>query len=130
MTQVPLTVWNQIAHEQPLLSQWALTMFNQPTPEALSQALAKESDWLTSQGHSARVISAYQQILPLLVEHHALTQFITSSEAYSLRTALPEVTTVAEALRLATQEFSLTDSESSELSQLLRKAVHLLVQKS
>jgi hypothetical protein len=92
--------------------------------------LEKESTWLASQGQSWRVIAAYQQVLPLLVEHAAISRYMEQTEAYDLRAALPEVTSVAEAVELMTMEYSLTGTERQELRQLLAKSVRQLLQRS
>ena len=122
MHQVPMPVWNEIAKSQPLSQPWA-TLFRM-TPEQLPQGLAKLVDApAEAQGADNKTVLAYRLVAPLLQESEAISQFLLETQRPNLRASLPEVTSVNQAVILASQEYRLTASQQQKLRQLLTKAL-------
>ena len=120
MYQVAAPILNRIAQTVPMQTSWGRALFSM-TQEALTAELAAQGEALELAGVADRVALAYQEVGPLLAEHQAISRFIATTENSALRASLPEVTTVAEAVTLATQEFDLTPEEASGLAGLLSR---------
>ena len=122
MYQVPMSVWNAIAKSQPLSQPWA-TLFRL-TPETLPAILAELVDKpLEAAGADNRVAMAYRLVAPLLMETEAISSYLEETQQSMLRASLPELTSVNEAVILASMEYPLTPSQQSKLSQLLKQAM-------
>jgi hypothetical protein len=111
MHQVASPIWQAIA---PMMQseRWkALAMLPEserdPKLESLQESL----------GVPPRVAAAFVVIAPLLVENRAISRW--TAESGQLSSALPEVTTVAEAMDLAQAEYRLTAMEHRQLRRLL-----------
>ena len=122
MYQVPLPVWNEIAQSQPLSQPWA-ELFRCETLEQLTAALAKMEKDLENRGVDAKTIRGYLLMAPLLVENEAISTYIEEMGRYDLRSAMPEICSVNEAVILASQEYRLNPSQQARLSKLLTKAL-------
>lgn len=119
MHQVPTSVWNEIAATQHLTHPvWRrlLPLEGMRFLEALDE-LEKRVDEVA---RDARVTRAYCLTAPLLQETRAISRFVEASGAPSLRGALPELTTIHEAVDLATREYSLTRLQRRSLASMLR----------
>lgn len=116
MYQIPATTLNQIAQtvelKYPAMAQLFLMTQEELTAELEAQAMR-----LAARGISNKAILAYQTVMPLLLENAAISRYIVKTG--SSRRTLPEVTTIAEALNLALQEFRMTPPQLRELKQLL-----------
>ena len=122
MQQVPMHVWNEIAQSQPLSEPWA-TLFRLE-PEQLPQKLAELVDKPLAQlGADNRVTLAYRLVAPLLVETEAISSYLVETQQPMLRASMPELTSVNEAVTLASMEYRLTPSQQQKLSQLLKRAL-------
>lgn len=122
MHQVPMRVWNEIAMSQPLSQPW-VRLFR-ATPEQFPAMLDELVDKpLEQQGADNRVILAYRLVAPLLMENEAISAYLEETQQPTLRASLPEVTSVNEAVILASMEYPLTQSQQQKLTQLL--ASHL-----
>lgn len=122
MQQVPMRVWNEIAQSQPLGQPWA-TLFRK-TPEELPQALAELVDKPAEKsGADNRTLLAYRLTAPLLVENEAISAYLQETGQLSMRTSLPELISVSEAVTLASQEYRLKPSQQKKLTQLLSQAM-------
>jgi hypothetical protein len=64
---------------------------------------------------------AVTAILPLLVEHEAITSYILETGERGLRLNLPEISTVKEARELAEKEFNLTAKQSRQVEEKLNQ---------
>lgn len=118
MHQVPADVWNQIAEQQPLATDWAKQVFPMPGDQ-MDVALEREEERL---GNDA-LAAAYLKVMPLLWERTAISNFLKDNP--SLRWALPEVISIAEAVHLAKLDFqSLTEPQLQRLGQMLKKPPH------
>ena len=122
MQQVPMAVWNEIAQSQPLSQPWA-TLFRL-TPEALPQQTLELVDKpAQKQGADNKTVLAYRLVAPLLQENEAISQYLLETQRPSLRTSLPEVISVNQAVILASQEYRLNPSQQAKLTQLLTLAM-------
>lgn len=119
---VPTSVWNAIAESQPLGQPWA-TLFR-ATPETLPGLLEKLVDKpLTAKGADNRVLLAYRLTAPLLTENEAISAYLIESNRQELRSSMPELTSVSEAVTLASREFRLLPSQQTKLRTLLSEAM-------
>ena len=109
MHQAPAATWNKVAR-MGLETTWAARLFPM-APEEMDRALAAEETRLTEAGTPAPVASAFLMVAPLLWEREAIG---------AADVDLPNVVDVAEAVRLASLEFSLTDPQRQQLRQLLQ----------
>ena len=122
MYQVPMRVWNEIAMGQALSEPW-VTLFR-ATPETFPALLDKLVDKpLEKMGVDDRVILAYRLVAPLLMETEAISSYLEETQQSMLRASLPELTSVNEAVILASTEYRLTPSQQSKLKQLLKQAM-------
>ena len=122
MRQLPQAVWNKIA-DQPEMKQEAFKALFKMTPESLDLALDEQAERLTKAGYEDKVILAYQAVAPLLLENRAISAYSLKTDNLALRQALPEITTVAEAVLIAQKEYRLTVKQNQSLQQLLSKTV-------
>ena len=100
MHQVPMRVWNEIAMSHPLSQPW-FQLFR-ATPEQFPAMLDELVDKpLEQQGADNRVILAYRLVAPLLMENEAISAYLEETQQPTLRASLPEVTSVNEAVILA-----------------------------
>ena len=118
MFSVATPIWNEIARTQrPKSSPWGQWMaLDAPS---LTEKLEQQAKELESSGASPRVILSFQTVAPLLHENAAISRYIQAKSNPDLRNALPELTTAAEAISLATAEYSLTQAEQTRLRKLL-----------
>lgn len=86
-------------------------------PDELGEAVDRLHARLVGQGFDAIVATAYLTFAPLYHERHAIRRFTERDPEW--RGYLPEITTAAEACRLASGEFSLPAAAIRELAQLL-----------
>ena len=122
MQQAPMAVWNAIAASQPLSEPWA-TLFRL-TPQELPAALDRLVDKPAEQaGADNRTVLAYRLVAPLLVETEAISAYLEESQQSMLRMSLPELTSVNEAVTLASMEYRLTPYQQRKLTQLLKAAM-------
>ena len=121
MYQVPTPVWNAIAQTQTLKHAPWTTLFSLAPDEQLA-ALADLENQLSDLGADSRTIRGYVLVAPLLLENVAISKYLQATGSLGLRGALPELTTISEAVDLATAEFSLTQSQEERLHQLLTEA--------
>lgn len=122
MHQVPTVVWNEIAKSQPLSEPWA-TLFRMKDEE-LEQGIETLVDKpAEAAGADNRTVLAYRLTAPLLVENEAISSFLQETRQISLRTSLPELNSVNEAVILASMEYRLTRSQQAKLKQLLEQAL-------
>lgn len=122
MHQVPTVVWNEIAKSQPLSEPWA-TLFRMKDEE-LEQGIETLVDKpAEAAGADNRTVLAYRLTAPLLVENEAISSFLQETRQISLRTSLPELNSVNEAVILASMEYRLTRSQQAKLKHLLEQAL-------
>lgn len=120
MHQVPTVVWNEIAKSQPLSEPWA-TLFRMKDEE-LEQGIETMVDAPAEKaGADNRTVLAYRLTAPLLVENAAISAYLEETQQSSLRTSLPELNSVNEAVILASMEYRLTQSQQAKLKNLLAR---------
>ena len=121
MYQAPMQAWNEIAQSQALSQPWA-TLFRM-TPQELPAGLDKLVDQpIEAQGADNRTVLAYRLVAPLLLENVAISDYLGMTNQLSLRASMPELTSVNEAVILASKEYRLTASQQAKLTQLLQQA--------
>ncbi len=122
MHQVPTVVWNEIAKSQPLSEPWAtlFRMKDEELEQGIETLVDKPSE---AAGADNRTVLAYRLTAPLLVENEAISSFLQETRQISLRTSLPELNSVNEAVILASMEYRLTRSQQAKLKQLLEQAL-------
>jgi len=122
MYQVPTAVWNEIAQSQPLSEPWAtlFRMSGEEMPKGIEKLVDAPAE---AAGADNRTVLAYRLTAPLLVENEAISTYLQETQQSSLRTSLPEVTSVNEAVMLASMEYQLTQSQQDKLHQLLVRAL-------
>ena len=117
MYQVATPIWNEIARTQKTRTGWGRLM---EAPE-LQAAIEPVEAGLEALGADARTIRAYLLTAPLLAENVAISRWIEGRGATHLRSSLPELTTVRQAMTLASTEFSLTKTQTQMLDKLLQE---------
>lgn len=118
MYQTPLPIWNEIAKTQELATpQWRRLL--NLDPEAMPSAIKDLETRLEQKGADPRSIRAYLLTAPLLAENEAISRYVEASGNPGLRASLPELTSINEALVLASHEFRLSPSQQSMLRKLL-----------
>lgn len=118
----PQTVWNAIAKGQPLNKPWSI-VFN-IAQEQLQQGLEElVNQPIRATGADEPTLQAYRRVAPLLVEHAAISAYVAQQNDSSLRTALPEITCVGDALMFAAVEYQLTPAQQANLKKLLITAL-------
>jgi len=120
MNQVPHQIWNAILRTTPVATRWAEKLFSL-NGEQLEAELEKQAGKMAAAGYDNKVIVAYQDILPIYLERVAITKYISRTEQHLLRQALPEVTSISEAVYLMFREHRLTKQQADTLTMLLRK---------
>jgi hypothetical protein len=91
-------------------------MFSLSQDEAL-RILEMVGQNLSQKGQPAKVVVSYLSVLPLLVEHAAIQNFVRLNP--QLEQALPEVLNQKEAVRLMSQDQMLSQTEANQLLNLL-----------
>ena len=122
MHQVPTPAWNQIAATQTLRHPEMASLFKAEGIEFLEKVDAMEKQ-VDLQSKDSRVTRAFVLVAPLLFETAAISRFVEMQQTPSLRAGLPELTTISEAVDLATQEFSLTPGQRAKLRGMLKSGL-------
>lgn len=118
MYQTPLPIWNEIAQTQQLVSpRWRRMM--SLAPEAMASAIKDLEAQLEQKGADPRSIRAYLLTAPLLAENEAISRYVEEKGNPGLRASLPELTSINEALLLASHEYRLSPSQQARLRKLL-----------
>jgi hypothetical protein len=118
MYAVATSIWNDIAREQALRTQFARALFPLSADELLQVLDARELA-MRQAGIQADVALAYHQLAPLFWEHEAIAAFRAAHPHRQLQYGLPDVPTVAHALLLATAEYRLAPKAGHILLLLL-----------
>jgi hypothetical protein len=94
------------------------------TQQELPAGLEKLVDApLEAQGADNKTVLAYRLVAPLLQENEAISEYLLLVNSPSLRASLPELTSVNQAVILASQEYRLNPSQQAKLTQLLTSAL-------
>ena len=117
LTNVAAPIWNEIAKTQDLKTEWAKKAFAM-TADEMVQAEDVEYRALAQQEKSQAIAAAYLDAKPILLERKAISAHLQKHP--ELRNALPEVTTVAEAVALVSMDRPLSRPEQAKLTQLLK----------
>ena len=122
MQQVPMRFWNEIAQTQEMKSPLWAAMFSL-SPEQLSGATDDLTKALKLLVQDERVMLAYLLAAPLLVENEAISRYLIETDSLHLRSSMPELQTVGEAVILASREYRLKPSQQRQLDLLLKLAL-------
>jgi hypothetical protein len=118
MFNVTTAIWNDLVASQHLRSHdWTRLM--KMDDSTLTRTLDKIGTALGNRGVPDQVALAYLVVAPLLAENAAISRYIEMKSNPSLRAVLPELTTVEEAISLASMEYSLTVADQRKLRKLL-----------
>lgn len=112
---VPIAVWNQIAPK--MQSKELAQMFSVKSQEKHDQLI--DSWAIKAVGREPEMQMAYQLVAPLLMENVAISKWTASNPQW--RQALPEVLTVAEAIRIAQADYLLSATQTKQLIEQLNK---------
>lgn len=109
---------NRIAKSYRMRTRWARRLF------LLDQEARDSHDnahyhALMRVGIPHSVASSYVDLAPLLVENEAISRYLVRGNHFALRTALPEVISIDEAVRIATMDRFLTSEEATLLAAML-----------
>lgn len=119
MLQIPTHIWNQIAQEKSLKSDWAKKVFPLDQDKML-QDQEEEGDKLEEKGHSNKVILSFQHSRPLLLERQAIEDFMNRNQMPDLT---PTFQTPKEAVILMNEEYRLTEEDQTSLEILLEEQI-------
>lgn len=120
MRSVPSEYLQEIAQTQRLKTNWARQVFPMPE-EGKAAFLSKEAKELRAKGYDLECVLAYQTFAPLLAENEAISRYLVASGSPHLRGCLPEVTSVNEALTMASQDYLLTRPQISQLRKMMTR---------
>lgn len=119
LTSIPAEVWNAIARETRLQTEWAKKAF--PLTDSEMEALEeKESDRL-EKTFPRLVVRGFQDMRPLLLERDAIRSWVRKHPEYG--NALPEVNTIAEAVAMASTDWMYDETEKKQLESLLNEVL-------
>ena len=123
LNSVATPIWNEIARTQELKTAWGRKAFNLNAAQMV-ELVNREYEELKADRVSTEVCKAYLDLKPLLLENVAISRHIQQTDNQSLRQALPEVTTVNEAVILASVDQELSTFQQRRLAKLLQSALH------
>ena len=121
MTQLPQHLWNEIATANPsMLTSWGAVALNLEEDQ-VDRVLEEQARVMLNRlpDVTPKTATAYQTVLPLLVEHRAIQVWLLQTRRADLMPMLPEILTVEEAVELAATEYGLTFHETRALSSIL-----------
>lgn len=118
LTSVAAPIWNEIAKTQTLRTEWARKAFALDD-QAMSELENREYQELKPKVGQA-VATAFSDLKPLLLENQAISRYIQAQGDQSLRQALPEVVSIAEAIALASMDRPLSPLQQTSLQNLLK----------
>lgn len=118
MLQVAAPIWNRIA-EYGLATPFG-EKFLTLNQQQMTDAQQLEYDRLTKAGTSPEAAISFLTLAPLLLERKAISRYARSNP--QIRDALPEVTSVQEALHMAIAGDRLNPKQTAELRTLLEEA--------
>ena len=113
---------NPIAATQEMATEWGRCFFAM-TQDQMDAADSELYKAIIATGVSHSVAMGYTLTAPLLVENEAISRYIVETGNLGLRSTMPEILTVAEALWLATAEYMLDEAQRDELQALFKKLV-------
>ena len=122
LNSVATPIWNEIARTHELKTAWGRKAFSLNAAQMV-KLVNQEYEELKAAGVSTEVCKAYLDLKPLLLENVAISRHIQQTDNPSLRQALPEVTTVNEAVILASADQELSTLQQRRLEKLLQSAL-------
>lgn len=119
MNRVPSEILNEIAR-LPLRNAAMKSLF-QMSEEEKARHVEQEYQFLTKEaGVDGLAALAYQDLAPLLAENKAISRYVVRSGRPELRSCLPEIVSVKEALEYARAEWPMLEGKAlRQLADLL-----------
>lgn len=118
MVNIASRYWNEIAQRAKKLSTpWGRDYFHLDNME-IAEAMDKEVARLEKQGLDSKVVSGFLLVAPLVAEADAIREYARKNPV--IRRILPEVTSLEEAVILASKEYRLTPQQQRDLLALLQ----------
>ena len=120
MIQIDPQIWNKIAETQqiqnPILKQIMMMESNQ-----MLQTIDKiGTSMMEKMQLPSKVVTAYLQVMPLLEENEAISNYLNQTKQEELRQVLLEILTPMEAVQVMEQEHRLNNQQSQMLLNLLQ----------
>lgn len=116
LTSVAAPIWNEIARTQEIKTAWARKAFVLDA-NAMADLENQEYGALLKRTRQP-VASAFLDVKPLLLERKAISRHLRKHP--ELNQALPEVTSISEAVTLASLDRPLSRQEQKQLTELLK----------
>ena len=117
LTSAAAPIWNEIAQTQELKTAWAKKAFRL---DGMAMAELEDEEWKALKAtHGSEVASAAVSMKPFLLENEAISRYTQAHP--SLAQALPEVTSISEAVMLASQDYPLNPEQQNALQTLLQQ---------
>ena len=120
INSVAAKIWNEIVDLGNLKTSWAQRAFRMDEDE-LIELEDREYEELEDRDVDPEVIRAFLDVRHLLTERAAIASYVKKHP--ELRGALPEVNSVNEAVLLAAGDWPLSQSQTSQLKELLNEAL-------
>lgn len=116
MHQAAMRHWNEIAQMGKVKREPWASLFRLTEQEIGPALEAMESGLGIS---DTQTILGYRLVAPLLLENEAISDYIEATGQLELRSSMPEILDLTEAVKLASMEYHLSDSQQATLRQLL-----------
>ncbi|TWI83270.1 hypothetical protein IQ13_1378 [Lacibacter cauensis] len=114
MTYLPQHIWADIAATQELKTDWAKRMFT-ISEGLIDEEIDRQAAFFSSLGFTNKIVLAFLQFMPLLLEQKAISSYINNKELPELRSVLPEIQDAGEAVLYVKNEHILSDYETKAL---------------
>lgn len=113
---------NEIERTQKLSYPITRKLFQAKTDKEVDEIEQRIINQTQEKGLTPRTAYSLLTILPLFLEHKAITNYINQTNKYDLRMMMPEILTIDEAIGLANQEknYTLTEIEIKSLGFIFR----------
>jgi hypothetical protein len=118
LSSVATPIWNEIARTQKLRTTWAKKAFAMSSSAQDELENQEYKELKAKVGHE--VAAAFSDLKPLLLENAAISRYIRAQGDLTLRQALPEVVSIAEAVAIASMDRPLSRMEQTSLANLLK----------
>lgn len=115
MFNAPASLWNHIAQEEPLRTEWCNLMFPLPQDE-MDEAILMERTRHLKMNPRPVLIAAYLLVMPLYWEQKAIRQY---QERFGPLGSLPMVERLQEAVEIAAADMPLDREERKMLRLML-----------
>jgi hypothetical protein len=127
LTSVAAPIWNEIAKTQTLKTEWARKAFKLNNEQ---MAALEDREYLALKKKVGQEVAlALSIVKPLLLENLAITNYILDGHQ-ELRSALPEIVSISEAIAVASMDYPLNIPQKESLRMLLREEIISVLEES